>query len=76
MTAIEEGWKGYNETQKAILFYLFRNGSAVISELATSIDINQNSIRSYLNAFVEQNIIERHSEKQRDPNAKYTFKKN
>ena len=75
MTAIEEGWKGYNETQKAILIYLFRNGSAVISELATYIGINQNSIRSYLNTFVEQNIIERHSEKQRDLNAKYTFKK-
>ena len=75
MIAIEEGWKGYNETQKAILIYLFRNGSTVISELATYIGINQNSIRSYLNTFVEQNIIERHSEKQRDLNAKYTFKK-
>ena len=57
------------------MIYLFRNGSAVISELATYIGINQNSIRSYLNTFVEQNIIERHSEKQRDLNAKYTFKK-
>ena len=75
MTAIEEGWKGYNETQKAILIYLLRNGSTVISELTTYIGINQNSIRSYLNIFVEQNIIERHSEKQRDLNAKYTFKK-
>ena len=75
MSAIEEGWKEYNETKKAILLYLFRNGSATITELATHIGINQNSIRNYLNEFIQQNIMEKHSQKQRDPNAKYTFKK-
>lgn len=75
MSAIEEGWKEYNETQRAILLYLFRNGSATITELATHIGINQNSIRNYLNEFIQQNIMEKHSQKQRDPNAKYTFKK-
>ena len=75
MNAIEEKWNEYNETQKAILLYLFRNGSAVLSDLLQYTGINQNSVRSYLNAFIAQNIIERHSEKQRDVNAKYTFKK-
>lgn len=75
MNAIEEKWNEYNETQKAILLYLFRKGSAVLSDLQQHTGINQNSVRSYLNAFIAQNIIERHSEKQRDVNAKYTFKK-
>ena len=75
MNAIEEKWKEYNETQKSILLYLFRNGSAVLFDLLQYTGINQNSVRSYLNAFIAQNIIERHSEKQRDVNAKYTFKK-
>ena len=75
MNAIEEKWNEYNETQKAILLYLFRNGSAVLFDLLQYTGINQNSVRSYLNAFIAQNIIERHSGKQRDVNAKYTFKK-
>ena len=75
MNAIEEKWNEYNETQKAILLYLFRKGSAVLSDLLQYTKINQNSVRSYLNAFIAQNIIERHSGKQRDVNAKYTFKK-
>ena len=75
MNAIEEKWNEYNETKKAILLYLFRNGSAVLFDLLQYTGINQNSVRSYLNAFIAQNIIERHSEKQRDVNAKYTFKK-
>ena len=75
MNAIEEKWNEYNETQKAILLYLFRNGSAVLSDLLQYTGINQNSVRSYLNTFIAQNIMERHSEKRRDVNAKYTFKK-
>ena len=75
MNAIEEKWNEYNETQKAILLYLFRKGSAVLFDLLQYTGINQNSVRSYLNAFIAQNIIERHSGKQRDVNAKYTFKK-
>ena len=75
MNTIEEKWNEYNETQKAILLYLFRKGSAVLSDFQQHTGINQNSVRSYLNAFIAQNIIERHSEKQRDVNAKYTFKK-
>ena len=75
MIDIEKYWEKYNETQRSILLYLFRNGTAVISDLVEYTGINQNSIRTYLNKFVEQNIIKRHSKKQRDLDAKYTFKK-
>ena len=75
MKQIEKEWPGYNETQRAILHYIFENGSAILSEFVDNTGINKNSIRSYLNAFIQQGIIERQSAKQRDPNAKYTFKK-
>ncbi|SQA77956.1 Divergent AAA domain [Capnocytophaga ochracea] len=75
MATIEENWGKYNDSQKAILLYLFRKGTAILSELVAHTKINQNSIRSYLNTFIKQNILEKHTEKQRDLNAKYTFKK-
>lgn len=75
MIGIENHWIEFNETQRAILFYLFTNGSATIGDLSDYTKINSNSIRSYLNAFVEMKLIERHSKKQRDANAKYTLKK-
>ena len=75
MLQIEKEWTNYNDTQKAILLYLFTNGTAILSELVDYTKINQNSIRAYLNAFIQQGIIERQSVKQRDPNAKYAFRK-
>ena len=75
MTTIEENWGKYNDSQNDILLYLFRKGTAILSELVAHTKINQNSIRTYLNTFIKQNILEKHTEKQRDLNAKYTFKK-
>jgi predicted transcriptional regulator containing an HTH domain len=75
MNAIETEWGNFNDTQRAILFYLFMNGSATISELVGHTHINGNSIRNYLNTFISQGIVERHSQKQRDANANYTLKK-
>lgn len=72
---IEENWANYNDTQQTILRYLFTNGAAILSEFVEYTGINQNSIRAYLNDFIKQGIIERQSVKQRDPNAKYCFKK-
>lgn len=75
MVQIEKEWTNYNDTQKAILLYLFTNGTAILSELVNHTKINLNSIRAYLNAFIQQGVIERQSAKQRDPNAKYAFRK-
>lgn len=75
MSYIETHWSEFNETQRSILNYLLLNGAATISELTDYTQINKNSVRGYVNSFIEQKIIERHSEKQRDANAKYTFKK-
>ncbi|SUT97865.1 putative transcriptional regulator [Actinobacillus lignieresii] len=75
MVLIEENWLAYNETQRKILTYLFLNNVATLTELVEHTNINANSIRAYLNSFIDSRIIERHSLKQRDVNATYTFKK-
>lgn len=75
MGEIESSWSDFNDTQRAILFYLFSYGAATIRELTQHAAINSNTIRQYLNGFIAQNLIERHSQKQRDVNAKYMFKK-
>ncbi|OOF64249.1 ATP-binding protein [Rodentibacter sp. Ppn85] len=75
MGYIENNWANYNETQHLILTYLFMHGATTLPELTEYTGINKNSIRSYLNQFIQQEIIERHSQKQRDTNAKYAFKK-
>ncbi|OOS01430.1 ATPase [Canicola haemoglobinophilus] len=75
MLYIEDNWLDFNDTQKAILNYLFINGSATITDLTEHIQINKNSVRSYINGFMDKGIIERHSDKQRDLNAKYSLKK-
>ncbi|OOF53254.1 ATP-binding protein [Rodentibacter trehalosifermentans] len=75
MGSIENQWVELNETQRAILYYLFTHGTATASDLVKHTQININSIRAYLNDFVTKNMIERHSKKQRDANAKYTLKK-
>ncbi|MFU2137336.1 ATP-binding protein [Gallibacterium anatis] len=75
MALVEDKWAEINDTQRTILTHLFANGSATLSDFAKVTNINKNTIRTYLNAFVDQGIIERHSKKQRDPDAKYTFSK-
>ncbi|MDT0648109.1 ATP-binding protein [Zunongwangia sp. F260] len=75
ITAIEENMSGYSETQKKILDYLFVNQTATKEELAKHCNAHKNTIRRYLNLFVEEEILDRKSEKQRDADALYSFKK-
>ncbi|SFN91848.1 ATP-binding protein [Salegentibacter flavus] len=73
--AIEKNWKGYSETQKKILDYLFIGQSATKEVLANHCGTHKNTIARNLNQFIEEEILERKSEKQRDAEALYTFKK-
>lgn len=75
MKEIENKFSIYNDTQRKILLYLFMNGCATVSELSEYTEINENTIRSYLNAFISDGLIERQSIKKRDINAKYVIKK-
>lgn len=75
MKEIENKFSIYNDTQRKILLYLFMNGCATVSELSEYTEINENTIRTYLNAFISESLIERQSIKKRDINAKYVIKK-
>jgi len=56
---------------------LFHYNQATITELAVVAAINEKTVRLYLNQFVEdEKVLDRLSDKKRDKNAKYTFKKN
>ena len=65
----------YTQTQRKILEYLFNNFQGVINDFSNYTNVNEKTIKVYLNNFVEQSIIERISKKQRDKNALYVFKK-
>lgn len=74
MMKVERQWVNLNDTQKSILLYLFTYGQATLAELSGDTAINENTIRTYLNKFIQQGILERQSLKQRDIHAKYAFK--
>lgn len=73
--AIEKNWNLFNTTQHKILSYLFMNQSATKEELATYCKTHSNTMGRNLNQFIEMDIVDRLSEKQRDADALYTFKK-
>jgi len=75
MGKIEENWHFYTETQKNILSFLFHNHTANINDLAQYCKTHANTIRRNLTQLIEGNILERNSNKQRDLDAIYTFKK-
>ena len=76
LKTIQDNWSKYNDTQKKILQHLFYQNQATIGELVLITGINEKTLRLYLNQFIDdEKILERLSEKQRDKNAKYAFKK-
>lgn len=73
---IQENWSSYNETQKKILQHLFYHNQATIDELTEVTGIHEKNVRIYINQFIDnEKILNRLSDKQRDKNAKYAFKK-
>ena len=75
MKLIELNWNSFNETQRKIIFYLFEYNKATLDELVDLLGITSTAVRVYLNMFCGQNIFERNTDKIRDKNAIYTFKK-
>lgn len=73
---IQKNWGNYNDTQRKILQFLFYNNKATLTEMAEFTDINEKTVRIYLNQFIDnEKILERLSNKVRDKNAKYAFRK-
>jgi len=72
---ITSEWKDYNETEKRILSCLLNHYKATVSDFSQYVGVSEQAIRNYLNKFISKNMIERHSEKLRDKNATYMFRK-
>jgi ATP-dependent DNA helicase RecG len=76
LKTVQENWATYNDTQKRILQHLFYHNQATINELIEVTGIHEKNVRLYINQFIDkEHILVRLSEKQRDKNAKYAFKK-
>lgn len=76
LKTVQESWSTYNDTQKRILQHLFYHNQATLKELVEVTGIHEKNVRLYLNQFMDnEQILVRLSEKQRDKNAKYAFKK-
>ncbi|NTW75462.1 MAG: ATPase [Candidatus Moranbacteria bacterium] len=75
MGEIERQWPNLNETQSGVIMHIIENYQATIGELSAKLKKSKQAIRIYLNDFCEAEILERVSEKKRDVNALYRFKK-
>lgn len=76
LKTIQSNWGNYNDTQKKILQYLFYHNQATIADLVDVTDIHEKNVRLYINQFIDDaKILERLSDKLRDKNARYAFKK-
>jgi ATP-dependent DNA helicase RecG len=71
---IENKWGDYNNTQRKILVFLFMHCKGTLGDFSKYTSVNKNTIRTYLNDFIEKSIIKRKSKKERDINALYIFK--
>lgn len=71
---IEENWGFLNMSQKEIVRHLFDRQEATIREIAREIDLSEKAVRYNLKHLQGLEILERHSDKIRDPNAIYRFK--
>jgi len=75
MKQISGRWEKYSKTERLIFEKLFKDQEATIAELAEFCGVSEKAVRTYLNKFIEIKMIVKDSEKIRDINAKYRFRK-
>lgn len=71
---ITENWSSFNQTEQSILQCIMKETDPIVSDISRYSEVSEKSVRHYLKKFIEQGIIVRKSEKERDKNAKYTFR--
>lgn len=72
---ISSNWTNYNDTEQKILSYIMRHPEPTIKEIAENIGVSVRYTRACANKLVANSILDRLSEKTRDKNAKYVFKR-
>lgn len=73
---VADNWKSFNDTERKIINYMFSNFIATVIDLMAHLDVSETTIRNNLANLIKLEILEKQSEKQRDINAIYRFKKN
>ncbi len=76
MNFITKNWKSFKETERLIFQKLFKDQEANITELSQFCGVSEKAVRGYLNGFIDKGIMLKDSEKIRDKNAKFRFRKN
>jgi Fic family protein len=71
---IHSHWKTFSKNQRAMISYLFVEKEATISEMIQAVGITDQAIRYNLKKLESLEIIEKLSDKPRDPLALYRFK--
>tara|TARA_R110002096_G_scaffold376724_9_gene570508 strand:+ start:2026 stop:3444 length:1419 start_codon:yes stop_codon:yes gene_type:complete len=74
LKAVEEGWKDFATSQRAIVHFLFQNHEATIDTLAENLELSTQTVRNQLKKMESLEIVERLSAKKRDKFAVYRFK--
>lgn len=72
---ISEVWGDLNITERQIVQCLMVKSDPTVSEISEYCGVSDRSVRTYLNKFVDDGLVERSSEKLRDKNAKYLLRK-
>ncbi len=75
LVGISEKWESYNDTQRKIFQCLFNNNQATIKQLAEYCDVTEQAARPYINGFIKQGILIKDTDKLRDKNASFKFRK-
>lgn len=72
---IEKQWNDFNDTQKKIIEFFFLLHQGTLKDITNYVGINEKTIRQYLNGLVRNGMLIRSSNKVRDIDAIYGFKK-
>lgn len=74
MEVIERRWFSFNKSQQRIIEYLFEEQEATVSAMAREAGVTEPAIRYNLRKLEKLKIVERGTDKQRDPQAVYRFR--
>jgi len=74
MEAIKDAWSGLNKSQHRMIELLFEEQELTVGAMAELVGLSEQAIRYNLKTLNRLGIVERKSERQRDPNAIYRFR--
>ncbi len=74
LDAISAGWESFNPSERQIIALLFEQQESIVPHISKKLGLSKQAVRYNLKKLEELGIVERLSEKIRDPNALYRFR--